>query len=230
MYSASGSPLNPAGGASLTCSFTKSFSGRNAHQAATKAGIPTTASINFVFVLNPFLISLITFLLMFVRRAKQGQPVPAPVTVFLKLLQRRSAEVGAETLAVNGYRSELVQIGSGGNFVVLIALVALQASEFHFVRVALHEVSVIGGVGGRDQDDVHIRTIGSAESGEAQHQLSFGFLIYRCAAFGLVYFAVEFSGGHCFGLGVMHHAVLLHAMFHFVLFHCFLFQGILRTR
>ena len=81
----------------------------------------------------------------------------------LEFLQRRRAEIRVKALAVNRDRLKFIQIRIGWDHIILIALVALELSEFHALRSTLQEVGVVVRVGGGDQGDRYRWRVGCVE-------------------------------------------------------------------
>src|SRR5262245_62796652 len=97
-----------------------SFSGRNAHHAATNTGIPANAAIHFAFV--PQKLAFAFFIYSSPPQIEMPDSSRRSVRLFcdrsLEFPERRRAKIRVEPLAVNRNRRELAQIRPRRNFIV----------------------------------------------------------------------------------------------------------------
>jgi len=88
----------------------------------------------------------------------------------LELLERCCAEVGVEPLAIDGNGLEFAQVRVAGYFVVLVSLIPFQTSQLNSLGIAVEKIGVVIRVFCRDQNHVHVRTVGRLEVGQAKKE------------------------------------------------------------
>ena len=87
-------------------------------------------------------------------------------------MQRRDAEYDVERHTVDDYRADRIEVGVRGNFVILVASIALELSEGGIAGVL--EFRLAGRIGMGGEQNVKVWAVGDVQTFEAQYTLSSG--------------------------------------------------------